>query len=72
MVKLDEYNTLNSVDNVTAANRWAINLNNLNDICTTNLMGYAIYQGNYILNNYTHATPFALNPPNLQNQLFSQ
>jgi hypothetical protein len=65
-VKLDEYNTLGTANNVTAANKWPIPPNNLGDFCMTNMMGYAVYQGNYGLNNYTQVIPLALAPPNVQ------
>jgi len=66
IVKLDEYNTLGSANNVSAANQWQIPKDNLTGYCTTNLMGFAVYMGNYELNNYTLGEPLALNPPNVQ------
>lgn len=71
IVGLGEYNTLTSPNNVTTANLWPIPVDDLAIQAPTYcnykiMMGYAIYKGNYELNNYTLGNPLKLSPPNVQ------
>jgi hypothetical protein len=66
-VTVDEYNTLDSVNNVTAANGWAIPSNSLRGICDNQVAAYAVYQGNYGADNFTNTSPLVLDPPGAGN-----
>lgn len=62
-VTVDEYNTLNRVNNVTSASEWAIYSNSLRDICDNQVVSFAVYQGNYGGGNFTTASPLILSSP---------
>jgi len=71
-VAVDEYNTLSSVNNVTAASDWVIfpcshscpfgsPAADLINICNNYAVSYAVYQGNYGIENFTGASPVSIN-----------
>jgi hypothetical protein len=66
-VTVDAYNTLDSVNNVTGANDWAIPSNSLRSICDNQVAAYAVYQGNYGADNFTNASPLVLDTPGAGN-----
>jgi hypothetical protein len=66
-VTVDEYNTLDGVNNVTVGSNWAIPANTLRDICDNYVAAYAVYQGNYGAGNFTTATPLVLTSPGAGN-----
>jgi hypothetical protein len=63
VVSVDENNTLNVENNVSLADNWAYPeyyLNPYNNCEASGPVGFAIFQGNYGLNNFTHAPPLTL------------
>lgn len=59
-ITVEELNTLNRVNNVSAASSWRIAAGNLRGPYETTMVGYAIYRGNYDVRNFTSGTPLWL------------
>ncbi|MDG6906882.1 MAG: hypothetical protein JRN20_13965 [Nitrososphaerota archaeon] len=64
VISVDEFNTLNSVNNVSIANNWlypeSYELNPYNPCGLLGTVGVGIFQGYYGMNNYTEARALAL------------
>ena len=63
VIEVDEYNTLDTVNNITLASNWLYPQSSLDPYAPCSLIGavgLAIFQGNYGLNNYTQASALAL------------
>jgi len=59
-VELDVFNTLPSLNNVTAADNWPISQTALTDLGNSRAEGFAVYQGNYGVSNFTEGLPLNL------------
>ncbi len=63
VIEVNEINTLDSINNVSLADNWLYPQSSLDPYAPCSLtgaVGFAIFQGNYGLNNYTHASALAL------------
>ena len=63
VINVDEYNTLDTSNNVSAANHWRYFPNALspyNDCGASGPLGFAVFQGYYDSSNYTSGTALAL------------
>jgi hypothetical protein len=59
-ITIQEWNTLNRVNNVTAANAWRVPPSNLTDVYMGGVVGFAIYNGTYDSNSLTLGKPLPL------------
>ena len=59
-VTVSVHNTLNKVNNVTAASDWATYSNSLIDICYDQVAAPAVYRGNYGVGNLSAGSPLAI------------
>jgi hypothetical protein len=59
-ITVDELNTLDRVNNVSAASNWRIPQANLSGPWQTTMVGYAVYRGFYGAGNFTSGEPLPL------------
>lgn len=59
-ITIQEWNTLNRVNNVTAVNSWRVPESNLTDVYMGGVVGFAIYNGTYDSNSVTLGKPLPL------------
>jgi hypothetical protein len=53
-----DVNSLDRANNITAASAWPVS--SANGVCSTDLVNFAVYQGDYSVGNYTQGTPLSL------------
>jgi hypothetical protein len=59
---VDEFNTLNRSNNVTANSRWPVSTRDLGYLCGAGVLatGFIVLQGNYGIDNFTNGSPLGL------------